>query len=87
MEESEMSVISPDEKADFVAILQRHRLAESDFKVEETALPDMVDDVYPLQGHVSITRASTLKERGYRIGHGTQWTADFEQDLDKGAFN
>ncbi|MDR5753275.1 MULTISPECIES: hypothetical protein [unclassified Caballeronia] len=81
-----MSVIAPDEKTDFVAILHRHRLSEDDFILQETDTTDMVDDVYPLQGHLTIVRKSTLKERAYRIGHGTQWTADFEKDLNKGAF-
>ena len=31
-----MSVIAPDEKADFVAILHRHQLAETDFMLQET---------------------------------------------------
>jgi hypothetical protein len=84
--EAAMSVIAPDEKADFLAILARHRLNQDDFLVQETDLSDVVDDVYPIQGHVTITRQSTLKEREYRIGHGTKWVADFEQDLNKGAF-
>jgi hypothetical protein len=45
-----------------------------------------VDEVYPLQGHVTIVRKSTLKEREYRIGHGTAWTVAFEKDLKQGAF-
>jgi len=66
-----MTVIAPDEKAEFLAILERHRLDESDFLVQEGGESDVVDDVYPLQGLVTITRRSTLKEREYRIGHGT----------------
>jgi hypothetical protein len=84
--EAAMSVIAPDEKADFLAILARHRLEQSDFLVQETDLSDIVDDVYPLQGHVTIVRQSTLKEREYRVGHGTKWIAVFEEDLNKGAF-
>ncbi|SAK88952.1 hypothetical protein AWB78_04657 [Caballeronia calidae] len=85
-----MTVIAPDERADFLAILVRHRLDESDFLVQEGGqeggVSDVVDDVYPLQGLVTITRRSTLKEREYRIGHGTDWTAAFEKDLNKGVF-
>jgi hypothetical protein len=81
-----MSVIAPDEKADFLAILARHRLDASDFLVQEAGESDVVDDVYPLQGHVTIVRRSTLKEREYRVGHGTAWVAAFEKDLNKGAF-
>jgi hypothetical protein len=81
-----MSVIAPDEKADFLAILSRHRLEANDFLVQEADLSDIVDDVYPLQGIVNIVRQSTLKEREYRVGHGTHWTTEFEQDLNKGAF-
>ena len=69
-----MSVIAPDEKADFVAILHRHHLAEVDFLLQETDTTDVVDEVYPLQGYVTIVRQSTLKEKEYRIGHGTAWT-------------
>ncbi|KJK10223.1 hypothetical protein UB46_41920 [Burkholderiaceae bacterium 16] len=81
-----MSVISPDEKADFVAILQRHRLDEADFLLQEAGTTDVVDEVYPLQGQISIVRRSTLKEREYRIGHGTAWTVEFEKDLTRGTF-
>ena len=81
-----MSVIAPDEKADFLAILARHRLDASDFLVQEAGESDVVDDVYPLQGHVTIVRRSTLKEREYRTGHGTAWVTAFEKDLNKGAF-
>jgi hypothetical protein len=86
MTEAAMSVIAPDEKADFLAILARHRFEASDFVVQETDTSDIVDDVYPLQGIVSIVRRSTAKEREYRVGHGTHWTHDFEQDLNRGAF-
>ncbi|MGO4810644.1 hypothetical protein AB4156_13815 [Cupriavidus sp. 2MCAB6] len=81
-----MSVIAPDEKAEFVAILHRHRLDEADFLLQEAGTSDVVDEVYPLQGHVTIVRKSTLKERGYRIGHGTAWTIEFEKDLTRGSF-
>lgn len=81
-----MSVIAPDEKAEYLAILARHRLSEGDFLVQETDTSDIVDDVYPIQGHVTIVRRSTLKEREYQIGHGTQWTVAFEKDLNKHVF-
>jgi hypothetical protein len=81
-----MSVIAPDERADFVAILHRHRVDEGDFLLQETATTDVVDEVYPLQGYVTVVRVSTLKEREYRIGHGTAWTVEFEKDLKRGAF-
>ena len=81
-----MSVIAPDEKADFVAILHRHQLAGADFMLQETDTTDVVDEVYLLQGHVTVVCRSTLKERGYRIGHGTAWTVEFEKDLTRGAF-
>ncbi len=81
-----MSVIAPDEKANFVAILHRRRVDEADFLLQETATPEIVDDVYPIQGYVSVVRKSTLKEKEYRIGHGTEWTAEFEKDLKRGAF-
>ena len=81
-----MSVIAPDEKADFVAILHRHQLVETDFMLQETDTTDVVDEVYLLQGHVTVVCRSTLKESGYRIGHGTAWTVEFEKDLTRGAF-
>ncbi len=81
-----MSVIAPDEKADLLAILARRRLDTSDFLVREWDTSDIVDNVYPLQGVVTIVRQSTAKEREYRIGHGTHWTTIFEQDLNKGVF-
>jgi hypothetical protein len=86
IEEAQMSVIAPDEKADFVTILHRHRLSEDDFMLQETDTTDLVDDVYPLRGHLTIVRKSTLKEKAYPIGHDTHWTTVFEKDLNKGAF-
>jgi hypothetical protein len=58
----QMSVIAPDEKADFVAILHCHQLAEADFMLQETGTTDVVDEVYPLQGCVTIVRRSTLAQ-------------------------
>jgi hypothetical protein len=81
-----MSVIAPDEKAEFLAILARHRFTEGDFLVTEAGASDVVDDVYPLQGYVMIVRRSTSKEREYRIGHGSHWTVAFEKDLNKRVF-
>ncbi|SIT51570.1 conserved hypothetical protein [Paraburkholderia piptadeniae] len=81
-----MSVIAPDEKADFVAILHRQQLAETDFILQETETTDVVDEVYPLRGSVTIIRKSTLREREYQTGHGTAWTVEFEKDLMQGAF-
>jgi hypothetical protein len=81
-----MSVIAPDERADFIAILQRHQLDEADFLLQETGTTDVVDEVYPLQGQINVVRKSTLKEREYRIGHGTAWTVEFEKDLARGTF-
>jgi hypothetical protein len=85
--EAVMSVIAPDERADFLSILARHRLAETDFLLQEGGASEIVDDVYPLQGLVTVIRQSTLKEREYQVGHATHWTDDFEKDLNKGAFN
>ncbi|MCX5540032.1 hypothetical protein M3A49_11085 [Paraburkholderia sp. CNPSo 3076] len=81
-----MSIIAPDERSDFVAVLHRHHLAESDFAIQETDTPDAVDEVYPLHGYVTVIRRATLRERGYRTGHGTAWTAEFDKDLTRGAF-
>lgn len=81
-----MSIIAPDEKAAFVAVLNHHHLAEADFALQETDTPEAVDDVYPLQGYVTVICRSTLKERGYRTGHGTAWTREFDRDLSHGAF-
>lgn len=81
-----MSVIAPDERADFIAVLQRHKLDEADFLLQETDTTDIVDEVYPLQGQINVVRKSTLKEREYRIGHGTAWTVEFEKDLARGKF-
>lgn len=81
-----MSIIAADERADFVAVLHRHHLAESDFTIQESGAPEAVDEVYPLLGYVTVIRCSTLKEKGYRVGHGTAWTAEFDRDLTRGAF-
>ncbi|KVO17602.1 hypothetical protein WM34_16630 [Burkholderia ubonensis] len=81
-----MSVIAPDERADFVAVLHRHHLAESDFTIQEAGAPEIVDEVYPLQGYVTVVCCSTHREKGYTVGHGTAWIAEFDRDLTRGAF-
>jgi len=81
-----MTVIAPDEKADFVSILHRHQLTETDFILQETEMTDVVDEVYPIRGSVTIIRKSSLREREYQTGHGTAWTVEFEKDLTQGAF-
>ncbi|ADG19899.1 hypothetical protein [Paraburkholderia atlantica] len=81
-----MSVIAPDERADFLAVLRRHHLAESDFVLQETGATDIVDEVYPLRGSVTVVRTSSLREREYQTGHGTAWTVEFEKDVVRGVF-
>jgi hypothetical protein len=81
-----MSVIAPDERADFLAVLRRHHLAESDFVLQETGATDVVDEVYPLRGSVTVVRTSSLREREYQTGHGTAWTVEFERDVIRGVF-
>ncbi|MGF6820539.1 hypothetical protein OKW33_007433 [Paraburkholderia atlantica] len=81
-----MSVIAPDERADFLAVLRRHHLAESDFVLQETGATDIVDEVYPLRGSVTVVRTSSLREREYQTGHGTAWTVEFENDVIRGVF-
>ena len=81
-----MSVIAPDEKANFVSILHRHHLAETDFILQEAETIDVVDEVYPLRGSVTIIRKSSLREREYQTEQGTAWTVEFEKDLTQGTF-
>lgn len=82
-----MRLIEPDEKQDFLAILQRNGLTAGDFEIQEIDTTDPKgDEIYGLQGTVSVTRLSARITREYPIGYDTEWVTLFRKDLEAGLF-
>ena len=82
-----MPLIEQDEKNDFYAILRRHHFSDADFELQETDTTDpKSDEIYALQGYVTVLRKSTHVSREYPLGDGTAWVAGFQKDLEEGCF-
>ncbi|AMP04445.1 transcriptional regulator [Collimonas pratensis] len=82
-----MKLIDPDEKSDFYAILQAQHLAAEDFELHEVDTTDpKTDEIFALTGFVTVSRKSSGRKKQYPIGDGSTWVAEFERDLQQGAF-
>ena len=83
-----MELIERDEMADFQAILRSHKIDVDDFSFFEVDTTDpKSDEIFPLQGSLTVTRKSSGLWKQYSIGDGTAWVNLFEKDLDHGAFS
>lgn len=82
-----MELIEPDEMNDFQAILRSHHIDMADFSFLEIDTTDpKTDEIYALQGLLTVTRNSSGMSKQYYIGDGTSWVKLFQRDLDEGAF-
>lgn len=82
-----MELIEQDEMADFHAILKSHEIDVAEFLFLEIDVTDpKSDEIYPLQGSLTVTRKSSGRWKQYPIGDGTAWVKFFRRDLDRGAF-
>jgi hypothetical protein len=82
-----MELIEQDEMNDFLAILKNHHIDIADFSFSEIDTTDpKSDEIYPLQGLLTVTRKSSGKWKQYAIGDGSAWVSLFQKDLDEGAF-
>ncbi|KAJ3473189.1 hypothetical protein NLI96_g13095 [Meripilus lineatus] len=85
---TDMRLIEPDERRDFLATLKRRGLAEGDFDLQEADTTDPKgDENLGLRGYVTITRFSTQIAKEYVIGDESDWLQHFRKDLEAGAFD
>jgi len=84
-----MELIEQDEMNNFQAILRSHHIDIADFSFAEIDTTDpKTDEIYALQGLLTVTRTSSGRWKQYVIGDGTpSWVDLFQKDLDEGAFN
>jgi hypothetical protein len=81
--------ILPSERKDFQGLITRLGFDETDFQivvVSEDRVPAGAVR-YPEQGTVTIRCLQTQVERTYRTGTGTNWVAEFAQDLEQHKFH
>jgi hypothetical protein len=82
-----MELIEAEELAEFERILRERRLAREEFSVRSNDTTDpRTDEVYGLQGELTVRRVSTGEERRYLIGDTHSWLDLFRNDIKGGAF-
>jgi hypothetical protein len=82
-----MELIDTDEHSRFLSMLERHGLATNDFILSEVDTTDpKTDEIFALQGWLSIRRLSNNLQREYLIGDESDWLEHFSRDVHAGAF-
>lgn len=82
-----MELIDTDEHSRFLSMLERHGLPTNDFVLSEVDTTDpKSDEIYALQGWLSIRRLSNNLQREYLIGDESDWLDHFSRDVHAGAF-
>jgi hypothetical protein len=76
-------LISDDEVQDFKAAIRDNRQQSQDFDLTER-----VENETGLEKGVAVVKCNKSGvERTYPVGHGTIFSADFAQDLERGIFS
>lgn len=82
-----MSLIEPDELAEFSRILKSRQYDFMDFDLREIDMTDpKSDELLPITGCVEIRKTSNGAVRVYPTGDGTFWPYGFQRDLEAGQF-
>ena len=82
-----MELIDTDEHSRFLSMLERHSLPTNDFILSEVDMTDpKSDEIFALQGWLSIRRLSNNLQREYLIGDESDWLEHFSRDVHAGAF-
>ncbi|MES2070838.1 MAG: transcriptional regulator [Pseudomonadota bacterium] len=82
-----MELIEQQEMDEFHGILRSKQLDITDFAFQEIDITDpKSDELYALQGCLTVTRKSNKREKQYVIGDGMSWVTLFKKDLEEGAF-
>lgn len=82
-----MELIEPSEHSRFLSFLERHGLPRQDFMLVEVDTTDpKSDEIYGLQGWVTIRRLSSGAFREYLIGDESDWLEHFSRDVHAGTF-
>ncbi len=82
-----MKLIEPDEVEDFRTILRKKHIDIDDFALFEIDTTDpKSDEIFALQGRLTVVRKSNGLWKHYPIGDGMAWVSHFQKDLDEGVF-
>ena len=68
----------------FNAVLARHGWKPSDFEVQEDAFDPATAEVEAALGEVAVRCLKTQAVEAYRVGAGSDWVKEFENDLREG---
>jgi hypothetical protein len=68
----------------FSAALRRHGWKSSEFELEESAFDPATAEVEAALGEVGVRCLRTQAVVAYRLGTGSDWVAEFENDLQAG---
>lgn len=77
-------LISPSEVAAFGDALLRHGWHPSDFELQEDVFDPATAEVEAALGELGVRCLRTDAVAAYRLGSGSDWLADFEEDLRQG---
>ncbi|MGO4327635.1 transcriptional regulator [Cupriavidus sp. 2TAF22] len=82
-----MELIDPSEHSRFLSFLERHSLPQHDFVLVEVDTTDpKSDEIFGLQGWITIRRLSAGTSREYLIGDESDWLEHFSKDVHAGTF-
>ncbi len=82
-----MELIEKDDLNKFMLILKSHHVDVEDFSLEVVDTTDpKTDEIYALQGLLTVTRKSNGRSNEYSISDDTSWLPFFLHDLDEGFF-
>jgi hypothetical protein len=79
-------MVDESEREDFQQAIRNKGFEPDDFELTEKQDPPQGGGIYAIKGTVTIERKSTGARKSYQAGHGSAWPAEFEDDLESGAF-
>ncbi len=72
---------------DFRRIAKNNGVNADDFNISENDITQHRQGIFPLDLEVTVTHVVSRKSKLYKSGHGTNWLAEFEQDLSQGFYS
>jgi hypothetical protein len=81
-----MSMIDASEDEDFDNALKRGGYKKEDFEIVQSEDPLPRQGIGHVTGTITVRNKRTGVHRTYNAGYATAWVADFDQDLQSGAF-
>lgn len=80
-------MVNESEMEDFRNIITDRNIDANDFSIQEKEDPITGTGIQPITGTITIRRKFKGKEKTYKVGHGSTWTAEFSDDLNCGIFD